>query len=90
MGGDHHVISLLGTPRACGTLLCRECAEPAEFNAVAFLERTDNFIQDKVDDALQVTLVEMRALDRQLLDEFGLEHGGELSGWKFGRTVTSH
>jgi hypothetical protein len=80
MGGDHHVISLLGTPRACGTLLCRECAEPAEFNAVAFLERTDNFIQDKVDDALQVTLVEMRALDRQLLDEFGLEHGGELSG----------
>jgi hypothetical protein len=31
----------------------------------------------------------MRALDRQLLDEFGLEHGGELSGWKFGRTVTS-
>ena len=62
MGGDHYVISLLGTPRAGDTLLCRECAEPAEFNAVALLQRTHYLIQDNADNSIKVTLVKVRVL----------------------------
>lgn len=59
---------------AGSALLCRECAEASELDTVAFLERPDNFTQNDVDDALEVALVEMRTLGRQLLDEFGLDH----------------
>ena len=68
---------------------CRESAKAAELHAIACFQGVSDFIQYKVDDAIEITLVEMRVLRRQFLYEFGLDHrvGFQIGGT--GETVPS-
>src|SRR5204862_1050007 len=61
-------------PGARRAVLYREGAEAAQLDAVAMRQRRDDLAEDRVDDVLDVTLVKMRVLRRDSLDEFRLDH----------------
>ena len=52
------------------TVLDREGAEAAQLDTVAARQRGGDLVEDGVDDVLDVALIEMRVLRRDLLDEF--------------------
>ena len=55
-------------------LLHREGAEATQLDAVAARHGGHNLVEDSVDDVLDVTLIEVRVLRRNVLNEFGLDH----------------
>ena len=52
----------------------RKGAEAAQFDPVAILHGADDFVEDLVDDALNVAVIEMGIAVGDLLDEFRLDH----------------
>jgi hypothetical protein len=57
------------TPGACGAVLDGERAKAAQFHTVAAGKRGNNFIEDRVDDVLDVALIEVRVLRGNMLDK---------------------
>src|SRR5262245_25914692 len=57
-------------PGAGGPVLHRNCAKAAQLHAVAARERRDHLAEDCVDDVLDVTLVKVRILPRDALNQF--------------------
>src|ERR1700689_5544586 len=62
-------------PRPGRPLLHREGAEAAQLDPIAARHGGDDLAEDGVDDVLDVTLIEMRILGGNALNEFGLDHG---------------
>jgi hypothetical protein len=56
------------------TILDRESPEAAQLDAVATGERCNDLVEDRVDDSLDITLIEVRVLYSDTLDELGLDH----------------
>src|SRR5436305_3903674 len=61
-------------PRARRAVLYRKRAETAQFDAVAARQCGDDFIENGVDDVLDIPLVEVRVVLGDALDEFGFDH----------------
>ncbi len=63
---------------ACASLalLDHEGAEAAKLNSLALCKSITDRIQDRIDDLLDVTLIQMRILLGELHDQFGFEHIG--------------
>ena len=49
-------------------------SEPAELDAVSARQRDDDFVENRIDDALNVTVIEMRVLLSDQLYQLGLDH----------------
>src|SRR5690606_19185562 len=62
------------TPDARRTILHRKGAKAPEFDPVAPRHRIPDFVEDRIDDILDVTLEQMRVFRGELLDKFGLDH----------------
>src|SRR6185437_6826963 len=56
------------------TMLDRKGPETAQFDAIAFGHRRGDLVEDRVDDVLDVALIEMRILSGDVLDQFRLDH----------------
>ena len=52
----------------------RKGAEAPQFDTVALAHGADDLVEHRIDDALDVAVIEMRILLRDLLDQFGLDH----------------
>src|SRR5215213_5596103 len=61
-------------PGAGRPILDREGAEAAQLDPVAARHRGDDLVEDRVDDVLDVALIEMRIGRRNMLYQFGLDH----------------
>src|SRR4051794_13143900 len=59
---------------ACRSALYRKGAKAAQLHPIALRQRADDFVEDRVDDVLDVALVEVRVLRRDALYQFGLDH----------------
>ena len=59
-------------------LLHRKRAEAAQLDTIATRHRGDDLAKDRVDDVLDVTLLEVRILIGNFLHEFRLDHVGRL------------
>jgi hypothetical protein len=60
-------------PGARGAVLRRKDPEPAQFNPISPRQRGSNRVQNTVDDVFDVSLVEMRILRGDALDQFGFD-----------------
>src|SRR4051794_10575954 len=60
---------------ARGAVLHREGAEAPELHPVAPRQRLDDLVEDDVDDALDVAVIEVLVGSCNLLNELGLDHG---------------
>src|SRR5690242_15058606 len=56
------------------TMLDRERAESTQLNPIALRHGAGDFTKDRVDDVLDVALIQMRILSSNSLYEFGLDH----------------
>ena len=57
-----------------GAVLDRERAETAQLDPVATRQGGDDLVEDRVDDVLDVPLIEVRVVLGDTLNEFGLDH----------------
>ena len=55
-------------------LFHRKGTKAAQFHTVTALEGIGHFIEQRVDDALDIAQIQMRIGGRNFLDEFGLNH----------------
>ena len=55
-------------------MLHRKCAEAAQLNPVAAGQSSHDFIEDRVDDVLDIPLVKMRVVLGNTLNKFGFNH----------------
>jgi hypothetical protein len=55
-------------------VLDRKGAKTAQFNPITARQRSDDFIEDRVHDVLDIPLVEMRIVLGDTLNEFGFNH----------------
>ena len=56
-------------------MLHGEGAEAAQLDAVAARQRLDDLVEDDVDDALDVAVIEVLVGSSNFLNELGLDHG---------------
>src|SRR4029453_18567765 len=61
-------------PRTGRTVLDRERAETAQFDAVAARQGGDDLVENRVHDILDIPLVEVRVVLGNALNEFGFDH----------------
>src|SRR5690606_12262768 len=60
-------------------VLARQGAEPAQFGPVTACERAGDLLENRVDDVLDIALIEVRILLGNPHDELGLDHIPRLS-----------
>src|SRR5438477_2186709 len=61
-------------PRTGRTVLDRERAKTAQLDAVAAGQRSDDLIENRVHDILDIPLIEVRVVLGNALNEFGFDH----------------
>src|SRR5262249_21132197 len=61
-------------PGACGAMLDRECTKTAQLHAVAARQGSDDLIENRVHDILDVPLVEVRVVLGNTLNKLGFDH----------------
>src|SRR6185437_7661125 len=64
---------------AAGTgrpVLYRESTKTAQLHPIAACQGSDDLVEDRVDDILDIPLVEVRVMLGDTLNEFGLDHRG--------------
>jgi hypothetical protein len=71
-------------PGARRTVLYRKCAETAQLDAVTARKCGDDFIENGVDDVLDIPLIQVRVVLGDALDEFGFDHLTR-DRWAWGR-----
>src|SRR5688572_20324907 len=61
-------------PRAGRTMLDRERTETAQLDTVAARQGSDDLIENRVDDVLDIPLIKVRVVLGNALNEFGFDH----------------
>src|SRR5712671_366180 len=61
-------------PRARRTMLDRESAKAAQLDAVAARQRSDDLIENRVHDVLDIPLIEVRVVLGDALNKLGFDH----------------
>jgi hypothetical protein len=56
------------------TVFHRECTETTQFDPITARERSNDLIEDRIHDILDIPLVEMRVVLGNTLNEFGFDH----------------
>jgi hypothetical protein len=74
LGHRHLVPGARVSPGVRLMLLCGKSAEAAQLDALAARESVDDLAQNRIDDVLDVALLEVRIASRHALHEFRLDH----------------
>src|SRR6516162_3546259 len=61
-------------PGACRAVLDRKRAEAAQLDPVAPRQRSNNLIEDRIHDILDIPLIEVRVMLGDTLNQFGFDH----------------
>jgi hypothetical protein len=61
-------------PVRAGRFLTEKAPKAAKLHPIAASERTHDFVENSVDDLLDITLIQLRVLSQDALNKFGFDH----------------